>query len=678
MHFLKNEPQPGEMKIRSFHKILVANRGEIAVRIIKAIRETGKVAVVIHSDVDKNLPFVTMADEAYSLGNGTLSDTYLNTEKIIQIARESGAEAIHPGYGFLSENADFARACAANHIVFIGPDHDVIDLMGNKINAREKAVELGVPVLEGDIKPMDELVRQADTYTYPQLVKPAAGGGGKGMHIVRSSKELKEALHTSAREAAAYFGSDELFIERYIEAPRHIEVQVIADHQGNAVHLFERECSLQRRYQKIIEEAPSGFISAETRNKITSAALKLVMGIGYVNAGTVEFLVDADQNFYFLEMNTRIQVEHPVTEMITGIDLVREQISIAQGNALSFRQEDLHIRGHAIEARVYAEDPAKEFMPSTGRIDALSEPDYPWTRIDGGYRENNLIEPYYDPMIAKVITGGKNREEARAHLVRTLKDYHLTGITTNRDFLLELLQGEDFSANIMHTRYIDEHLQTINQKNTDRRKTIPQEFVVTAASLMALEHNYFSHINNGNTWYAIGHWRIQPELLLQCEHEELRIPYELIERKKAIRLFIKEEPYQVELEQKKGNHYWVRINEQLSHFWGYVDRSELTIDLDGHLFKARRLDVLDERFVSDGSNESISGGKNEITAPLNGKVVQINVRENEPVAKGDTLLVIESMKMENKIMVGHDARISKIHVNVGDQVQMKKLVITLA
>ncbi len=666
------------MKTRSFHKILVANRGEIAVRIIKAIRETGKVAVVIHSEVDKNLPFVTMADEAYSLGSGTLSDTYLNTEKIIQIARESGAEAIHPGYGFLSENADFARACAASNIVFIGPDHRVIDLMGNKINAREKAVELGVPVLEGDIKPLDELVRQADTYTYPQLVKPAAGGGGKGMRIVRSSKELKEALQTSAREAAAYFGSDELFIERYIEAPRHIEVQVIADHHGNAVHLFERECSLQRRYQKIIEEAPSGFISSETRNKITSAALKLVMGIGYMNAGTVEFLVDADQNFYFLEMNTRIQVEHPVTEMITGIDLVREQISIAQGNTLSFGQEDLHIRGHAIEARVYAEDPQKEFMPSTGRIDALSEPNYPWTRIDGGYQEENLIEPYYDPMIAKVISRGKNREEARAHLVRSLKDYRLTGITTNRDFLLELLQNEDFSDNKMHTRYIDQHLEAINEQNNDRRKTVPHEFVVASASIMALEHNYFRHIRNGNTWYAIGHWRIQPELLLQCEHEELRIPYELIERRKTIRLFIKGEPYRVVLERKKGNQYWIRINDQLSHFWGYVDRSELTIDLDGHLFKARRLDVLDERFVSDGSGESISGGKNKITAPLNGKVVQINVRENEPVAKGDTLLVIESMKMENKIMVGHDATIGKIHVKVGDQVQMKKLVITLA
>ncbi len=665
------------MKQINFHKILVANRGEIALRVIRTIQALDKLAVVIHSDFDRDLPFVTEADEAYSLGSGDLSQTYLHIDKILEIALLAQVDAIHPGYGFLAENAEFAKACKKKKIQFIGPDSEVISLMGHKSNARAKARELGIPVLEGVVEDLESLIRNSEKHPYPLLIKPVAGGGGKGMRIVRSKEQFETEARAASREASTYFGSGDLYLERFLENPRHIEVQVLADHHDHAVHLFERECSLQRRYQKIIEEAPSGSVTRETREMITSAALDLARGIGYTNAGTVEFLMDEEQNFYFMEMNTRIQVEHPVTEMITGIDLVKEQITIAEGQLLSFRQEEISLNGHAIEARIYAENPENGFLPSTGRIDTFQMPEQKGARIDSGFKTGNLVEPYYDPMLAKVIVAGKSREDARNLLISALKEVRITGLRTNRDFLIGLLRSPHFRERRIHTGTVDQEIESLLAMNRAHRETLPVDHLLSAAALIALQRSPGSKECPGSTWQQIGHWRILPEVILLWEHEQHRIRYELQKGRERMRLHMGDRHYQVALERYDGSHYWIRINDQIMKVWGATDRSEILLDHDGHLFKLRRMDILDRRFIR--SDESrIAQGTGIISAPLSGRVVQITVKEGEVVSDGDQLMVIESMKMENKIQATHHATVEEIKVSVGEQVQANQLLITLA
>ena len=664
------------MKHNHFHKILVANRGEIALRIIRAIRKLDKVAVVVHSEFDRELPFVTEADEAYSLGDGDLSSTYLNIDKILEVARAAQADAIHPGYGFLSENSAFARACKEAGITFIGPGPEAIDLMGNKSNAREKAKALGLPVLEGITGELDQLIRAREKLPYPLLVKPAGGGGGKGMRIVHSSGQFEAEAREASREALNYFGSGELYVEKFLEAPRHIEVQIIADHHGNTSHLYERECSLQRRYQKIIEEAPSGFISPETREKMTGEALRLVRGIGYTNAGTIEFLVDAGQHFYFLEMNTRIQVEHPVTEMITGVDLVSEQIRIAEGHPLSFTQEELGIEGHAIEARLYAEDPERQFMPSTGRINAFELPQPEGVRIDSGFRTGNLVEPYYDPMLAKIIATGSDREQARQNLIAALKEVRISGLRTNRDFLIGLLRSPVFEENEIHTRLVDQQLDQLLEIIHKEREEQEADTLLSAAALIALQTPPDHKRHRSEPWDSIGHWRLLPEITLANGHRSYRIRVELIKGRSSMRLHFQERHLRVSLERKKGNNYWIRIGAQILKVWGTTDRSEILLDLDGQLFRFRRLDILDRRYIRS-SGKTDEREQNEITAPLNGRIVQINIKEGDHVEEGDPLIVIESMKMENKILAGKTAQVKKIGVAVGEHVLANQLMITL-
>jgi len=496
------------------------------------------------------------------------------------------------------------------------------------------------------------------------------------MRIVYKPEQFEQEAREASREALSYFGSADLYVERYLENPRHIEVQVIADHHGHSAHLFERECSLQRRYQKIIEEAPSGFLSEETRNKITASALKLVKGIGYSNAGTVEFLMNEKQEFFFLEMNTRIQVEHPVTEMVTGVDLVREQIRIAEGLPLSFRQEDIHISGHSIEARIYAENPEKEFMPSSGRIDALTLPSNSWIRIDSGFRVGNLVESHYDPMISKIIARGSSREDARTHLIRTLKDFRITGLQTNRDFLIELLRSPDFTENRIHTRLVDQELDRLIRLNLEKRKAWDMDILLSAATLIALQPESGKQNGKASPWFSIGHWRVLPEIALEIDHVEYRIRYELLKGREKLRLHIDNRNYDVSLETRKDDDYWIRINQHLLKVGGITDRSEVNLDLDGHLFKLRRLDILDRRYIVAGKKEDQENIR-EITAPLNGKVVQINVAPGSEVVNGDPLLVIESMKMENKILGTRTTAVEDIHVSVGDQVRLNQLLITL-
>ncbi len=441
-----------------FSKILVANRGEIACRVIRACREMKIATVAVYSDADKDAMHVRMADEAFHIGPPPSSESYLRWEKIIDVAKQCGAEAIHPGYGFLSENAEFVREVTKAGIAFIGPPPEAMEAMGGKMSARKIAIAAGVPVVPGTTEPLTSFEDARDTaakFGYPVMLKASAGGGGKGMRLVMDESELKNALDASQSEALASFGDDAVYVEKAVVRPRHIEIQVFSDTHGNHVHLGERECSIQRRHQKVIEEAPSPINSEDLRAEMGACAVKVAKAVNYVGAGTVEFLVsDLDKSFYFLEMNTRLQVEHPVTELVTGIDLVREQIRVANGEELSFKQNDIVLKGHAIECRVYAEDPENNFLPSPGRITRLRLPHGPGVRDDGGVYEGAEVSIYYDPMISKFAVFGKDRVEAIDRMRRALMEYEIGGIKTTLPFFREIMEDEEFIAGKLDTGFI--------------------------------------------------------------------------------------------------------------------------------------------------------------------------------------------------------------------------------
>lgn len=445
-----------------FTKILIANRGEIARRIILACRELGVTAVAIYSDADADAPWVRLADEAYRLPGVSAGETYLNQEKILSIAGQCGAQAIHPGYGFLSENADFAAACAGRGLVFIGPTPQAMTSLGSKANARELAIRAGVPVapgVDGAGLSVTALQTAVAHIPYPILIKASAGGGGKGMRVVWAADEFAGAVQAARSEARSAFGDDHILVEKYFTEIHHVEIQVLGDEHGRVLHLFERECSIQRRHQKIIEESPAPIIQDEgLRQRMAQAAVALAQAAGYTNAGTVEFIVDGQGDFYFLEMNTRLQVEHPVTELVTGLDLAVWQIRIAAGERLPFTQADIRQRGHAIECRVYAEDPANHFMPSIGEIAWYQRPSGPGVRVDDGIESGTAVTPYYDPMLAKVITWGADRAEAIAKMERALRETAVLGITTNIPYLLAILQEPHFRAGRTSTGYLAEHM----------------------------------------------------------------------------------------------------------------------------------------------------------------------------------------------------------------------------
>lgn len=449
-----------------FKKVLIANRGEIAVRVIRTCKALGIQTVGIYSEADKDALHVKAADEAYLLGGPKVSESYLNIDKIIEIARQSGTEAIHPGYGLLSENAEFARRCEEEGIVFIGPTHDVISKMGSKIEARKLMELAGVPVVPGITYPLadvEEAIEIAGKIGYPIMLKASAGGGGIGMQIVRSDDELRKAFEGNQKRAVSFFGNGEMFIEKYVENPHHIEIQILADSSGNTVYLWERECSIQRRHQKVVEEAPSPFLDEATRSKMGEAAVKAAISIGYKNAGTIEFLVDEHKNFYFLEVNTRLQVEHPVTEEITGLDLVAEQLRIACGESLPFKQSEIKREGHAIEVRIYAEDP-KTFFPSPGKITTLVLPEGPGIRHELGVSEQSVVTPFYDPMIAKLVVKGKEREEAIGILKDALALYEVQGIKTNIPMLQQVVEHEAYRSGNTTTNFVEKYLQGTNKK----------------------------------------------------------------------------------------------------------------------------------------------------------------------------------------------------------------------
>jgi acetyl-CoA carboxylase, biotin carboxylase subunit len=464
-----------------FKKILIANRGEIACRVIRACRDMNIKTVAVYSEADKNALHVRMADEAYHIGNSPSSESYLRWEKVIAVAKKSGAEAIHPGYGFLSENAEFVREVTKQGIVFIGPSPEAMDAMGGKMSARKLAIAADVPVVPGTTEPLksaEEAIETSLRFGLPVMLKASAGGGGKGMRFVSEESELKNAFEAAQSEAIASFGDGSVYVEKAIVRPRHIEIQIFSDKHGNHVHLGERECSIQRRHQKVIEECPSPINDPDLRQRMGECAVKVAKAVDYVGAGTVEFLVsDLDKSFYFLEMNTRLQVEHPVTEFVTGIDLVREQINVAWGEKLSFTQSDITLRGHAIECRVYAEDPENNFLPSPGKITRLRVPQGNGVRDDGGIYEGSEISIYYDPMISKLAVYGSSREEAIGRLGRALKEYEVGGIKTTLPFFREIIQDQEFIDGNLDTGFIP--------RWQERRKKTEVSAIVNDLSVIA-------------------------------------------------------------------------------------------------------------------------------------------------------------------------------------------------
>ncbi|BBB31725.1 acetyl-CoA carboxylase, biotin carboxylase subunit [Thermotomaculum hydrothermale] len=455
-----------------FKKVLIANRGEIAVRVMRTLKEMGIKSVAVYSDIDRKSLHVNVADEAYPLGGKTSAESYLVMEKIIEAAKKSGAEAIHPGYGFLSENEKFAKMCEENNIVFIGPPPKAIVSMGDKVTARRIMQEAGVPIIPGlekDGLSEDEAFEFAKKVGFPVMIKASAGGGGKGMRKVENESDFSKFFRQAKSEALSSFGDDRVYIEKFLEEPRHIEIQILGDKHGNVIYLGERECSVQRRHQKVIEESPSPFIDEEMRRKMGETAVKAAKAVGYYNAGTVEFLVDKYKNFYFLEMNTRLQVEHPVTEWVTGIDLVEYQIRVAAGERLDIKQEDVKLKGHAIECRIYAEDPEKNFMPSPGKIERLLTPSGPGVRDDSGVFEGAEVSLYYDPMISKLTVFHRNRDMAIKRMLRALDEYVVAGIKTNIDFHKKVLTHPDFVKGKYDTTFIDNNIDSLLERDDKDR-----------------------------------------------------------------------------------------------------------------------------------------------------------------------------------------------------------------
>ena len=659
------------------HKILIANRGEIAVRVIHTARKLAIKTVAIYSEADADSLHVTMADEAWCIGKVELAETYLNIPKILEIAKKTGCDAIHPGYGFLAENPLFVSACVESGITFIGPRPEAMKIMGNKIEARAFIKTINIPMTEGVTGTREELEKKAHQIGFPVLLKAAAGGGGKGMRIVYEENELAEAIEVTSRQAKAYFGDETVYIEKFIDAPRHIEVQIIGDNFGNVVHLFERECSIQRRYQKIIEESPSPTLTPEVRNKMGAAAVAIGKAIGYNNAGTIEFLVDKELNFYFLEMNTRIQVEHPVTEMVTGIDIVEEQIHVAAGNKLRLKQEEIFQHGHAIECRIYAEDPANNFQPSPGKMTLYKEPEVQGVRMDTGITSGTEIKSSFDPMISKLIVWAKDRHTARQAMLLALDDYIIHGINTNITYLVKLLQSEAFITNSITTKFCDEHTMSLTEAIREDKMEIPTHVPVIGYLVYSMKRNLNTvtgYTGMPNLWETIGYWRNRMNIRLQLEEKEITVYIPGHSNNNYI-FDIQGKQYHASLVNFSSHRIDFTIDHH--HYFAWVSEdmdNRAYFSTGGHIFRIKRHDILADS-VTASLYESAGQDSNHITSPMPGKVIRVQVCEGDLVKKGDVLMIIEAMKMENLIISPRDAVVKSINVAVNERVESTTILV---
>jgi 3-methylcrotonyl-CoA carboxylase alpha subunit len=652
-----------------FTSILIANRGEIACRIIRTARAMGIRTVAVYSEADCRALHVDMADEAYCIGPAPAMKSYLMQENILRAAKESGAEAIHPGYGFLSENPEFAAACVGAGLVFIGPPAEVITDMGIKSRAKEIMVQAGIPVIPGcyvDPQNATQLLQEVDKIGYPLLIKADRGGGGKGIRLVHSEGELHDAIGAAGREAASAFGHGSLLLEKHITGARHIEVQIFRDSQGNSLHLYERDCSLQRRHQKILEEAPAAAISQKTRNELYDTAIQAANTIGYLGAGTVEFLVDEHGGYYFLEINTRLQVEHPVTEMITGQDLVQWQLLVAAGEPLPRRQHELSCMGHAIEVRIYAEDPARNFMPSSGVIEYLQLPvESENLRVDSGVREGDTVTPFYDPILAKLIVGGGDRQEAIQKLLEGLQKYKLAGLVTNIGFLGNLVSDDTFRAALHTSQYVDNNLEELAAVQQLSSKTL-----CCAALYYMLAQQQVLWAESGRTEDPFSPW---------CNNSGFRLneptQYEVLFHCSGIM-------YSVYVCSEKNGYRMARESEIIRAEDVAWQQGQICCRIDGRMeileivhyannftvFHGGRTILLT---LPDISHESSGGhgADSSLRAPIPGNVTEVFVAEGDVVKKGDSLLVLEAMKMEYVIRAPADGRVTGILYQKGDSVQ---------
>ncbi|MBW0146975.1 acetyl/propionyl/methylcrotonyl-CoA carboxylase subunit alpha [Marinobacter arenosus] len=641
-------------------KLLIANRGEIAVRVIRTAKALGYRTVAVYSEADANALHVQEADEAVCIGPAQVTASYLNADAILEAARKTGADCVHPGYGFLSENAGFANACKAAGLAFVGPPSDAIELMGSKRRSKIAMQEAGVPVVpgyEGNNATDDELIAAAADIGYPLMIKASAGGGGRGMRLVEDETTLTDNIKRARSEAKQAFGDDELILEKAVIEPRHVEIQVFADRHGNAVYLGERDCSVQRRHQKVVEEAPSPFVTPELRAAMGEAAVKAALACSYEGAGTVEFLVDKDRNFYFLEMNTRLQVEHPVTELITGQDLVAWQLGVAEGRPLPLAQEEIELNGHAIEVRLYAEDPANNFTPQTGLLLVFRPAEGDGVRFDTGVRSGDIITPHYDPMLAKVIAWGENRDDARRRLIRALEDTLVFGVTTNRYFLSRIIADETFGAGDATTAFLQQSFS--QDPSLQPQSPGPRELAMAASVL--------DHGISGQTAWSNAPATRTP-ILLEIGDDSLEL---LVRRTGShLSLDLNGNQHDVKIENLQDDHLCIIDN-------GVRQSCQYHRDGDSLYFQASGQSWLVRDITHQPAAGALGGGSGRIQASMDGALIEVLVEPGQAVRQGETLVILEAMKMEHPVKADRDGTVGQVHASKGDQVKRSQLLVEI-
>lgn len=642
-----------------FSKVLIANRGEIAVRVMQTAKAMGYQTVAVYSDADRNARHVQEADEAVYIGASKVSESYLSIAKIIEACKKTVADAVHPGYGFLSENTDFAQACIDNQITFIGPTASAIELMGSKRLSKIAMIEAGVPCVpgyEGDRQDLEYLATQAEQIGFPIMVKASAGGGGRGMRLVQHSSELIEALQTARSEAENAFGSGELILEKAVIAPRHVEIQVFGDTHGNYVYLFERDCSIQRRHQKVLEEAPCPVMTSELRQQMGEAAVAAAKACAYVGAGTVEFLLDASGTFYFLEMNTRLQVEHPVTELITGLDLVEWQLRVANGEPLPLQQHELTLTGHAIEVRLYAEDPRQDFLPQTGQVLRWQPATLPNVRIDHGMLVTDEVSPFYDPMVAKVIAYGKTREDAIRLLARAVDDSVLLGVNSNKQFLVNLLRHPIVVAGDTNTAFIQQHFQNDSSLH---KQVLSLETLAIAAAL-------FSQ-SNGTAMWQTG---LGVPLPLKLKYDDQQVQLQLSSLNNTFTVQLCDQSVCIEVLERTAEQLVYLMDGVRRRVQYVLDNDQLYLDRDNG-----NVAILNVTYAAPEIVDAAGDGK--IRAPMDGAVVNILVDKGDQVVKGQTLLVLEAMKIQQQIKSDVDGVVDEVLGQQGQQVKKRQILFTI-